>query len=67
MDKNFDISKFFMKNEEMKEKISSIPAEIYNKPVKINDDNREDGVPKKEVKYLDDLYSDVFLDVYFKS
>ena len=71
MDKYFDISKFFMKNEQMKEKIPSIPASVYNHQVKVNEEQQKnalkDGAPTKNAKYLDHLYSDTFLDVYFKT
>jgi hypothetical protein len=71
MDKYFDISKFFMKNEQMKDKIPSIPAAIYSKPIKINQEQQvnmaHDNSPKNNAKYMDDLYSEVFLDAYFKT
>jgi hypothetical protein len=71
MEKYFDISKFFMKNEQMKEKIQSIPAAVYSHPVKVNEEQQnniiKDGAPTKNTKYMDDLYSEVFLDVYFKT
>ncbi len=71
MEKYFDISKFFMKNEQMKEKIHSIPPAVYNKPVKVNEEQltnivKDDSVTSN-AKYLDQLYSDNFLDTYFKT
>lgn len=41
MEKYFDISKFFMKNEQMKEKIPSIPAAVYSHPVKVNEEQQK--------------------------
>jgi hypothetical protein len=71
MEKYFDISKFFMKNEQMKEKIQSIPAKVYGKPVKVNEEQQKnivkDDAPINNAKYMDELYSDTFLDVYFKT
>jgi hypothetical protein len=71
MEKYFDISKFFMKNEQMKERIQSIPVAVYSHPVKVNEEQQKniikDGAPTKNTKYMDDLYSEVFLDVYFKT
>ena len=71
MEKYFDISKFFMKNEQMKERIPSIPAAVYNKPVKVNEEQQKnlvkDGAPTHNARNMDDLYSDTFLDVYFKT
>jgi len=71
MEKYFDISKFFMKNEQMKAKIQSIPAVVYSHPVKVNEEQQKnivkEDVPIKNAKYMDDLYSDVFMDVYFKT
>jgi hypothetical protein len=71
MEKYFDISKFFMKNEQMKERIQSIPRAVYSKPVKVNEEQQKnivkDGAPINNAKYMDDLYSDTFLDVYFKT
>ena len=69
MEKYFDISKFFMKNEQMKEKIQSIPAKVYGKPVKVNEEQQKnivkDDAPINNAKYMDELYSDKFLNVYF--
>ena len=69
MEKYFDISKFFMKNEQMKEKIQSIPPAVYNKPVKVNEEQLKnivkDGSMTSNAKYMDNLYSDSFLDIYF--
>ena len=71
MEKYFDISKFFMKNEQMKEKIPSIPAAVYSHPVKLNEEQQKNIVkedtPTNNAKHMDDLYSDTFLDVYFKT
>ena len=69
MEKYFDISKFFMKNEQMKEKIKSIPPVVYNKPVKVNEEQLKnivkDGSVTSNAKYMDHHYSDDFLDTYF--
>lgn len=55
----------------MKEKIPSIPAAVYNKPVKVNEEQQKnlvkDGAPTHNAKHMDELYSDTFLDVYFKT
>jgi hypothetical protein len=71
MEKYFDISKFFMKNEQMRERIESIPATVYSKPVKVNEEQQKnlvkDDAPVNNAKYMDHLYSDKFLDVYFKT
>ena len=60
-----------MKNEQMKERIQSIPRAVYSKPVKVNEEQQKnivkDGAPTHNAKYMDDLYSDTFLDVYFKT
>ena len=69
MEKYFDVSKFFMKIEQMKERIQSIPATVYSKPVKLNEEQQKnivkDGAPTHNARHMDDLYSDTFLDVYF--
>ncbi len=68
MEKGFDIKKFINQNKKINNNISKTPEAVYHKKQNEDPKNEDHKDHKTEnIKYIDELYTNEFLDKYFET